>query len=399
MRDLGIIGDGAIAVEGNLVTAVGVTSAIRGEFRARDEIDARGCVIVPGFVDPHTHAVFAGSRVDEFDRRLGGASYLEIMAAGGGILSTTRATRAATPVALKAIAGDYLQRMLRLGTTSVEIKTGYGLDLATEMKMLEVIEELDRELPLTLVPTFMPAHAIPPEFRGRSGEYVDLIVDEMLPAAVSWYERSHFAEARRPFFVDVFCESEAFSLEESQRVLERALSLGLLLKAHVDQFTNLGGARLAMQLGAISIDHLDAISHDELILLGTSPTIAVVTPAVSFSSGGCDFADARGLIDVGAAVALTTDFNPGSAPCLSLPLVMAIACRYCHLTPAEALNAVTINAAHAIALGDRVGSIEKGKQADILVSDVDDYRLLAYEFGDNPLRTVIRSGKVVMGND
>ncbi len=399
MRDAGVIENGAIAIDGESIAAVGETHVIRAAFSARREIDAHDLVVLPGFVDPHTHLVFAGSRVNEFEMRLEGASYLEILANGGGIISTTRATRGATPADLMAVARRNLERMSVLGATAVEIKTGYGLDLETEIKMLEVIAQLDLDVPLTIVPTFMPAHAVPPEFRGRTDDYVEVIVNRMLPAAADWYRRSHFAKVGRPCFVDVFCEREAFSLDQSRRVLEVAKSLGFALKAHVDQFTNLGGVAMAVQLGATSIDHLDTITSDEQSVIAASTTVAVATPAATFHAGGRQFTDVRGLIDAGAALALTTDFNPGSSPCLSIPLVMAIACRYCRLTPAEALNAVTLNAAYAVGMGHRLGSIEVGKQADLLVSDLDDYRVLAYEMGGNPIRTVIRSGEVVRRYD
>lgn len=398
LRDAGVIRNGAVAIDGGLIVGVGDTAAVQSEFTAVDEIDASGLVVTPGFVDPHTHLVFAGSRIDEFERRLAGAGYLEILAAGGGILSTTRETREATSSALRQAARRNIEKMSRLGTTTIEIKTGYGLELVAEMKMLEVIAELDQELSVTIVPTFMPAHAVPLEFRDRREEYVDLIVNEMLPAAAEWYRASHFANVSRPIFCDVFCEQEGFSLAQSRRVLQRARELGFALKAHVDQFTNLGGVGLAIELGATSIEHLDTITADERSAIARSGTVAVITPAANFHSGSSQFADTRGLIDAGAAVALTTDFNPGSSPCFSLPFVMAVACRYCRLTPAEALNAVTINAAHAVGMGEQVGSLEIGKRADVLICDIDDHRSLAYELGANPISMASRSGKVVSLN-
>jgi imidazolonepropionase len=284
--------------------------------------------------------------------------------------------------------------MFSLGATTVEVKTGYGLDLPSELKLLEAIADLDCELPLDLVPTFMPAHAVPPEFKGRAADYVHLITSEMLPAAAGWYRASHFAREGRPCFIDVFCERDAFSVEESQGVLEAGKLLGFTVKAHVDEFTNLGGVGMALQLGAASIDHLDTITADEVRAIAASKTIAVLTPGVNFNLGSTRFAGARDLVDNGAAVALATDFNPGSAPCLSLPLVMGIACRYCRLLPAEALNAVTINAAWAVGLGARIGSIEVGKQADLLIAEADDFRELAYTLGGNPIQTVIKGGRV-----
>lgn len=395
LQDAGVIEDGALAIDQGRIVAVGSSQALRRQFTASDEIDASGAVVLPGFVDPHTHAVFAGCRVDEFEQRVRGSSYLEILEAGGGILSTTRATRAAARDDLVVVARRRLERMMTLGATTIEVKTGYGLDLATELRMLDVIAELDLQLPVDVVPTFMPAHAVPPEFTGRSGAYVELIINHMMPAAIDWYRKSHFATIQRPFFVDVFCESSAFNLEETKRILEAGKSLGFALRAHIAEFTNLGGVGVAIGLGAVSIDHLDTISAEEMQIIASSNTIAVVTPAVNFNLGAGSFADARGLIDSGAALALTTDFNPGSAPCFSLPLVMAIACRFCHLLPVEALNAVTINAAHAVGMGDQVGSLDVGKQADLLIADVDDFRLLAYELGGNPIKRVFKKGRVI----
>lgn len=395
MRDLGIVLDGAVAIDRGVIIDVGQTSALCHKYQPLQELDAQRHIVLPGFVDPHTHAVYAGDRLNEFELRIKGASYLEIMASGGGINSTARATRQSSLSELVDTSYRSLEKMFRLGATTVEVKTGYGLDLAIELKLLAAIAALDEALPLDLVPTFLPAHAIPPEFTGRSSDYVDLIVEVMIPAAVEWYRKSHFARANRPYFIDVFCEQKAFSVAESQRVLAAGRANGMGVKAHVDEFTNLGGVRMALALGATSIDHLDTITAEEIAMIAVSPTIAVISPAVNFNFGSTCFANARALIDKGAAVALTTDFNPGSAPCLSLPLVMAIACRYCHLLPAEALNAVTINAAHAVGMGELVGSIEVGKQADMLIADVSDYRQLAYELGANPIQTVIKRGKVV----
>lgn len=396
MLDPGSISDGAVAVSGGVIVDVGQTDEIARKYSAKHSIDASGRVILPGFVDPHTHAVFAGDRIGEFEQRIRGAGYLDILAAGGGIHSTTRATRRASAEELIHAALPRLKRMLALGATTVEVKTGYGLDLESELKLLAVIAELDRLQPIDLVPTFMPAHAVPPEFTDHPDRYVDLIVDEMLPAAADWYRSSRFAGVERPpLFVDVFCERNAFDLAQSARVLEAGAAYGMAVKAHVDEFTNLGGVGLALSLGAVSIDHLDAMTDDEKKQLAASPTVAVITPAVNFNLGSAHYADARGLIDAGAAVALTTDYNPGSAPCFSMPLVMGIACRYCRMTPAEAISASTINAAHAVGMGARVGSIEPGKLADLLIADISDIRQLAYELGGNPIETVIKSGQVV----
>ncbi|MFO7168200.1 MAG: imidazolonepropionase [Chloroflexota bacterium] len=395
MRDVGAIPGGAVAVHEGRVVAVGPTAELRQRFQPAETIDATGAVVCPGFVDPHTHVVYAGDRADEFERRIGGATYLEIMAAGGGILSTVRATRAATLGQLVAESRARLDQMLRLGTTTAEAKTGYGLDLATELRQLEAIAALDEAHALDLVPTFLGAHALPPEYAGRPDAYIDMVVEEMLPAAAAWHRRSRFTQRGVPLFVDVFCERGAFDATQSRRVLEAGRALGMALKAHVDEFADIGGLEVALELGATSVDHLDATGPEGIARLAASDTVAVVIPTVPFNLGSAHFADARAMVDAGAAVALTTDINPGSAPCPSLPLAMAIACRYQRLLPAEALVAATINAAHAIGLGGRVGSLEPGKDADLLVIDAPDYRHLAYQFGGNLVRTVVKHGRIV----
>ncbi len=396
MRDVGIIEDGVIAVADGNIAAVGKSDDILSEYAGENVIDAGRRVVCPGFVDPHTHIVFAGDRLNEFELKIKGADYLEILASGGGIISTVRETRAASLADLVEQGRKRLDKMLECGTTTCEIKTGYGLDPETELKMLEVITELDRLHPIDIVPTFLAAHAIPLEFKENADGYVDLICNEMLPKAWSWYEQSHFPSKGVAFFADVFCEKNAFDLDQSKRILTKASGVGFKIKAHVDEFTNLGGSRLAIEMGAVSIDHLDAISDEEITLLANSDTIGIITPTVNFNFGSTHFAAARKLIDNGCAVALSTDYNPGSAPCPSQPMAMAIACRYQKLLPAEVLNAVTINAAFGIGLGDRTGSIEVGKQADILILDTDDNRALCHEFGGNILSSVINRGEVVL---
>lgn len=401
MQDVGLIENGAIAVAGGKIAAVGNSNEILREFESENVIDANGAVVSPGFVECHTHVVFAGNRLNEFELKIKGADYMEILQNGGGIISTVRQTRAASVEDLVEQSRRRLDKMMALGITTAEIKTGYGLDTATEFRMLEAILELDRTHPIELLPTFLPAHAVPPEFKENPDEYVELICREMLPKLREWREyayidpdRINFEYAKnKPFFVDVFCERNAFDLEQSRRVLETAKALGFKLKAHVDEFTNLGGARMSIELGATSIDHLDAISDEEINLLAESDTIGVVTPTVNFNFGSKEFADARKFIDSGCAVALSTDYNPGSAPCPSLPNAMAIACRYQKLLPSEAFNAATVNAAFAVALGEKTGSLEAGKQADILIFDTKDYREIAYEFGGNLIKKVIKNGK------
>ena len=394
MRDVGLVENVAVAVAHGKIVAVGRSSDVLGSYSTDTTIDARGKVLIPGFVDPHTHIVWAGDRLDEFEMKLRGGDYLEILAAGGGILSTVKATRAASIDDLIASGLGRLDRMVACGTTTLEIKTGYGLDPDTEFKMLCVIEELDKRHPIDIVPTFLAAHAVPLEFKDNADAYVSLVCEEMLPRAWNWYQSSRFYD-RMPFFVDVFCEKNAFDLAQTKLIFEVAQAIGFHIKAHVDEFSNLGGSRVSIASGAVSIDHLDAISEDEISLLAASDTIGIITPTVNFNLGSEHFADARKMIDAGCAIALSTDYNPGSAPCPSQPMTMAIACRYQKLLPAEALAAATINAAHAIGVADGCGSIEVGKSADMLVADVSDYRQLAYDFGGNQISVVIKGGKLI----
>jgi imidazolonepropionase len=399
LRNTESIKDGAIAVDKGRIIAVSDSAEILRQFESKNAIDANGKVVAPAFVDCHTHAVFAGNRLDEFEAKIKGADYLEILAAGGGINSTVRQTRQASANDLSEQSRQRLDAMLRCGTATAEVKTGYGLDLATEFRMLDTIAELDQTHVIEIVPTFLPAHAIAPEFAGKADDYVDLICREMLPLAWNWFQDSHFPLCKVPFFCDVFCERNAFDLRQSRRVLTTARALGFQLKAHVDEFTNLGAAQMAIELGAVSIDHLDATSASEIKLLAKSKTVAVVTPAVNFNFGAKEFADARRLIEAGCAVAVATDYNPGSAPCASLPVALAIACRYQKLLPAEAFNAATINAAFACGIGSRVGSLEVGKQADIVIFNTNDYRQIVYEFGANLVETVIKNGRIVVGEN
>lgn len=429
MQDVGIIENGAVAVKDGLIESVGESENVLRNFSAEKHIDAERRVVCPAFVDCHTHVVYAGNRLDEFELKIKGADYLEILKAGGGILSTVRHTREASLEKLVKESSKRLDKMLAHGTCTAEVKTGYGLDTETEIKMLQVIQELDRTHAIDLIPTFLPAHAVPPEYKEKADDYVDLICEKMLPRAVAVLAagKVNFEELesklpkekdkyvsfglyeipddrwfsivqKNAFFVDVFCEKNTFDLEQSQKILEKAQQFGFKLKAHVDEFTNLGGSRMAIELGATSIDHLDAISEEEIKLLEQSNTIGVITPTVNFNFGATHFADTRKMIDQGCAIAVSTDYNPGSAPCPSLPTAMAIACRYQKLLPSEAFNAATINAACALGLGPKLGSIEKRKQADILILDTDDYRQVTYEFGSNMVETVIKNGEIVHRN-
>ncbi len=399
MQDVGIISNGAAAITDGKFVGAGTKDDVLKKFSADEVIDAEGRVVCPGFVDPHTHIVYAGDRLNEFELKIKGADYLEILAGGGGIISTVRHTREASVEQLVEQSRTRLDKMLACGTTTCEMKTGYGLDTETELKMLAAIELLDKTRPIDIVPTFLAAHAVPPEFRENANAYVELICDEMLHSAWKWYEQSHFATNRTPFFCDVFTEKNAFDLGQSQRILDTAKQLGFRLKAHVDQFTNLGGSRLGVEVGAASIDHLDEISNAEIAKLAESDTVGVVIPTENFSAGKTRFADARKLIDSGCAIAISTDYNPGSAPCPSLPMAMAISCRYQKLLPSEALNAATVNAASAIGLGASHGSVEIGKAADLTVWNTRDYRDIAYEFGAMLPEKVIKNGRILSNGE
>ena len=395
MAEAGVIERGAVAVRDGRIVAAGPAAQLDGTFTAERVIDCTGRSICPGFVDAHTHTVFGGDRAAEFELRIKGASYLDIMAAGGGIVSTVRHTRAASMDDLVTAASIRLDEMLALGTTTVEIKTGYGLSASDELKMLQVIERLDRDHPCDIVPTFLGAHAVPPEFDGNAEAYTRSVIDEILPEAAAWYRSSRFAARGVPMYVDVFCEDHAFDLEQSRRVLEAGIEAGFKAKMHVDQFNDFGGVAMALEIGAASVDHLDVTGREAIESLAGSDTIGVLLPAVNFNLGLANYADARAMMEAGTAVALATDLNPGSAPCPSMPAVMAIACRNQRFTPAEALNASTINAACAIDQGDEAGSIEVGKRADMLVLKAGDYRHIPYFFGGNPVQTVIKNGQVL----
>lgn len=387
---LGIVEDGAIAIQHGKIVEVGPTPDLRLAYQGRQKIDASGSAIVPGLVDPHTHLVWAGDRAAEFEMRLAGRSYMEIMAAGGGINSSVNQVRAASVEQLVDETRQRLDRMLRLGTSTVEIKTGYGLDTAAELKQLDAIYRLAEEHPIGVVATFLGAHAVPPEYAGRTDAYVDLVVKDMIPAI------TNFARERNkpPPFIDVFCENGVFDVAQSRRILEAGLAQGMPLKIHADEFAALGGTGLAVELGAVSADHLVKTPPEDIKALGAATTIAVALPATPFGLGHHEYTPARAIVEGGGALALATDCNPGTAWCESMQFVMALACRYLRLTPAEALAAATINAAFAIGAGGSVGSLEAGKQADLLILNAPDYRHLAYRFGGSIARTVIKSGRV-----
>ena len=384
--DNGVIPDGAVAVVDGRIAAAGTTGAILPEYKAKkpDTIDASGKLVTPGLVDPHTHLVFAGSREDEFERRLKGASYLEIAQAGGGILSTVDQVRASSRAELVRLARPRLRAMLAHGTTTAEVKSGYGLSVADEIKTLEAVRELAKLEAVDLVPTFMGAHEVPREYATRRTEYVDLVIKEMIPAV---------AEKRLARFCDVFCEVGVFSIDQARAILEAGKKAGLASKLHAEEFKAIGGAELAAEVGAVSADHLMMVSDRGIRALKRGPTVAVLLPGTTYFLGGAAYAPARKFIEEGVPVALGTDFNPGSCMTFNLQAILSLACTQLKMTPAEALTAVTINAAHACGVGAFVGSLEPGKRADLVVWTAPTVKFLSYQFGVNQAETVIKSGK------
>jgi imidazolonepropionase len=389
---LGIVENGAVLIRDEKILAVGPTDELRASYKDEPTLDASGCVVMPGFVDPHTHLIWAGDRAGEFELKMAGTPYLDILAAGGGIISTVKQTRTASIEALIAQTRPRLLRMFAHGTTTAEAKTGYGLQTATELRLLKALLALDDESPLDLVITFLGAHAIPPEYKDDPQGYTDLICETMLPTVHDWWQ-THAPRLPLPF-VDVFCENKAFTLEQSRQILTRARELGFPLKIHADEFDNLGGASLAVELGAASADHLVKTSEADIAALGKSDTVAVALPCTPFGLAEKDYTPAHRLIEADAIFALATDCNPGTAWNESMQFAIALACRTMGLTPAQSIAAATINAAHAIRRAGIVGSLEEGKQADLLILNVPDYRHLGYRFGTNLVRQVVKRGRV-----
>jgi len=392
MGDLGIIQRGALAARRGKIVWVGPTADLLTAVRPMafcKLIDAYGKTVMPGLVDPHTHLVFAGSRENEFAMRIQGKTYLEIAAAGGGINATVAATRQASKAELTFGARRSLNRMLPLGTTTVEAKSGYGLDLETEIKMLEVIQGLNQDDPITVVPTFMGAHEIPPEFRQDPEAYVDLVITRMIPAV---------AERKLARFCDVFCETGVFSVAQTERIFRAAQAAGMETRVHADELTDLGGAAMAARMKARTADHLLYANDDGIRAMAQAGVIAVLLPGTAYFLHMQRYARARDMIAAGVPVALATDFNPGSCMTESMPLIMNMACTQMRMLPAEAITAATINAAWAIGEQDRIGTLEVGKQADLLVLDAPNHAHLCYHFGVNLVERVIKNGKVVAEN-
>jgi imidazolonepropionase len=380
-----ILSDASLIADDSRIAWLGPTAQLPPLPADAETLDATGKVVLPGFVDSHTHLIFAGTREDEFEQRLQGVSYQQIAANGGGINSTVRRVREASKEQLKALARPRLRRLLAAGVTTVEVKSGYGLTLTDELKSLEAIADLNREGPLELVPTFLGAHAVPLEFAGDRAGYIRLLVHDMLP---------EIARQRLADFCDVFCETGVFSLDETERILRKAQSLGFHLKLHADELTPLGGAELAGRLGATSADHLLCITEAGIDGLAASGTVATLLPGTAFFLG-LPYAPARKLLARGVTVALASDCNPGTCMSENLPLVGAMACTQMKMLPGEVVTALTLNAAAALGRSERLGSLEIGKQADLQICDVPDFRHLFYHFGVNHVWRVIKRGRVV----
>jgi len=384
LSGLGIIRDGGLLIRDGKIDIVGASDEIEEAARDAEIIDLGGRLVLPGFVDAHTHLVFAGNRLDDFERRARGESYEQIAKAGGGIWSTVEKTRAASEADLFAQATKHAEWFVKCGTTTVEAKSGYGLTLDDELKIVCVMQRLNQETPLEVVPTFLGAHAVP---RDRSaGEYVDLVINEMLPCV---------AKEKLAEFCDVFCERGYFDVEQSRKILTAAKKLGLKLRGHVDQLTNSGGAKLMAELGAATADHLEKTDEQGIAALKTANVQPVLLPGSVYALGSTSYPRAREMIEAGLAVVLATDFNPGSAPTPSMPMVLSLACTQMKMSPAEAITASTINAAYSLNRGDAIGTLEAGKAANVAIFDCEDYREVAYWFGLPQTHAIYVRGKPV----
>jgi imidazolonepropionase len=395
LSNLGIVKDGAVFVREGRIAAVGKRAKIeaRKDARHAEKIDVSGRVVLPGFVDSHTHLIHAASRSEEYELKIQGASYEEIARKGGGILNSVKKLRAASASALKSRALAALEEFAAYGTTTVEAKSGYGLDVASELKILRLQQELNGEQPLEIVSTFLGAHVVPAEYRGKpdgTERYIALLLKQLLPEVVN----EKLAE-----FCDVFCDRGAFTKKESQRILSEAEAHGLALRLHAEQLSRTGATLLGVELGAASCDHLEQVNAADIRALAQSQTVATLLPGCDFHLGWKNYAPARKLIDAGAIVALATDYNPGTCPTVSMPMVLSIACSQLRMSPAEAIAAATINAAYALRRESRLGSIEKGKQADIAVFEVEDYREIPYYFGMHRCWMTIKNGQIIYMRD
>ena len=395
VSSIGVIRDGAILVRDGLIVAVGPSSKIERltESKKAEKVDVGGRVVLPGFVDAHTHLIHAASRAEEYELKIRGASYEEIARKGGGILNSVRKLRAATAEELKNRARGFLGQFAENGTTTIEAKSGYGLDVTSELRILSLHKELNAEQPLEIVSTFLGAHVVPEEFRGKSGgtrQYLRLLTEELIPEV---------AENGLAEFCDVFCERGAFSVADSRRVLAAGKARGLVARVHAEQLSHSGATRMGMEMNAASCDHLEYLQAADIRALGKSRTVATLLPGCDFHLGLDRYAPARELIDAGAIVALATDFNPGTSPTLNMAMILSLACSLLRMTPAEAIAAATINAAYSLGREKRIGSIEVGKQADLAVFEVADYREIPYYFGVNTCWMTMKRGQIVYLRD
>jgi imidazolonepropionase len=391
LSKLGLIQDGALLVRDGLIAVVGSRSEVEKlpEARGAEKLDLGGRVALPGFVDSHTHLVHAASRVEEYELKIAGASYEEIARKGGGILNSVKKLRAATSEDLKKRALAALKQFGAHGTTTVEAKSGYGLDVASELKTLKLHKELAAEQPLEIVSTFLGAHVVPEEYRGKASgaeRYIQLIEQNLLPG---------IGEKRLAEFCDVFCDRGAFSVEQSKRVLQAGRQWGLAPRMHAEQLSRTGAARLAILMRAASCDHLEKVNKSDIQALGKSDTVATLLPGCDFHLGLKQYAPARALIDAGAIVSLATDYNPGTSPTLSMQMILSLACTQLRMTPAEAISAATINAAYALRREKTIGSLEVGKQADLAAFEVADYREIPYYFGVSHCWMTVKRGRVI----
>jgi len=391
LSNLGLIKDGAVLVRDGRIAAVGTRTQIEAlpDARSAEKLELGGRVALPGFVDSHTHLVHAASRAEEYELKIAGASYEEIARKGGGILNSVKKLRAATADALKQRATAALRQFAAYGTTTVEAKSGYGLDVPSELKILRLHKELAEEQPLEIVSTFLGAHVVPEEYRGKAGgagRYIRLIEENMLP---------EIGESRLAEFCDVFCDRGAFSIEQSKRVLQAGRQWGLEPRLHAEQLSRTGATRLAILLRAASCDHLEKVTKNDIQALGKSETVATLLPGCDFHLGLKRYAPARALIEAGAIVSLATDYNPGTSPTLSMPMILSLACTQLRMTPAEAITAATINAAFSLRRGKSIGSLEVGKQADLAIFEVADYREIPYYFGVNHCWMTVKRGRVI----
>jgi imidazolonepropionase len=391
LTNLGIIKDGALLVRDGAIAAVGTRAQVEAQPESRnvERFDVGGRVILPGFVDSHTHLIHAASRAEEYELKIAGASYEEIARKGGGILNSVKRLRAATSDALKQRAHHALKQFAAYGTTTIEAKSGYGLDVASELKILGLHRELGAEQPLEIVSTFLGAHTVPAEYRSKANgaeKYISLLLEKLIPEVAS----KKLAE-----FCDVFCDRCAFMREQAKRILEQGKKHGLLPRLHAEQLTRTGATQLAVQLGAASCDHLEHVNRADIRALAKSKTVATLLPGCDFHLGLKRYAPARQLIEAGAIVALATDYNPGTSPTVSMPMILSLACSQLRMTPAEAITAATINGAYALRREKRIGSLEVGKQADLAVFEVADYREIPYYFGMNSCWTTMKRGNII----